>query len=225
MSDSNEGSEASFGDNNDNDDNDNDNNMNLQIPSFLLGEQNSSYNNYGTYNQKKISQLYGIQLTGDETYVPECFLVDGMKSYVYNYFQKKLNLDYILCAYCEKYYDVPIILWDDDGGMRCKHCHFLFGYDKNNRLNFDKCNLNGNTIVDYVIECNEKHDVDRCERKHIGCFLCDYRNGIVIENIVHPEKLYKNHNFRRSVYKQPNMKCTGDTYVKSTDEIPTSLSI
>ena len=95
------------------------------------------------------------------------------------------------CHYCAKWFNLELIVNNEEGQM-CKHCLFWINYDESNRLNFDKkCAQQGFGIAEYILECFEMHDSTKCTKCTIngGCFLCDFKSGIPILNILNSEML------------------------------------
>ncbi len=93
------------------------------------------------------------------------------------------------CNYCAKWYQHELIINNEEGQL-CKHCLFWINYDLSNRLSFDeKCAKQGFGIAEYILECSEIHDVQKCTRNSAGCLLCDFKSGIHIENILNSEML------------------------------------
>ena len=96
----------------------------------------------------------------------------------------------VRCLYCGRYYKNTMIIYDQDGGEQCRHCFFWMNYDEKTRLEFDKaCAKLELGIADYILECNEKHDVAKCLRSGVGCFLCDFKLKVPIVNILNSEML------------------------------------
>lgn len=97
----------------------------------------------------------------------------------------------MMCIYCEKYYGIDMVTDKYAEDMMCIHCFFWMNYDMKLRKTCDGGTI-GITIVEYVLKCSEQHDSTKCKRhtNHGGCFLCEYKMGIKIENIKDSDKLY-----------------------------------
>jgi hypothetical protein len=92
------------------------------------------------------------------------------------------------CNFCAKWFHQELIVNNEEGQL-CKHCLFWINYDESNRLNFDKkCAEQGFGIAEYILECSELHDSNKCLRKG-GCFLCDFKTGTPILKILNSEML------------------------------------
>lgn len=102
------------------------------------------------------------------------------------------------CQYCLKYYNktgnsMVTTEYDQKGDVVCFHCVYMLIYsDKNSRINFD--GAFGKTIVEYIIECKDSHDKENCTHQ-TECFICDYLNGIFIENILGGDELFATNEF------------------------------
>jgi hypothetical protein len=94
------------------------------------------------------------------------------------------------CTYCGKYYQVAMITFDGQGQEQCLHCLFWMNYDETSRLEFDKtCSQQGIGIAQYILDCNEIHNIATCIRGSAGCFLCDFKMKVPICNILNPDML------------------------------------
>lgn len=107
----------------------------------------------------------------------------------YDQFNISNNQNLMQCGYCAKYYHHDMITPNTEG--ICKHCHFWINYNEANRLEFDKnCLKFGYCIADYIIQCKDDHIIETCEKNKIGsCFLCDFKSGVKIYNIVNSDIL------------------------------------
>jgi len=97
------------------------------------------------------------------------------------------------CQYCLKYYNkIDNVMvtneYDPKGETTCFHCIFMLIYSQiDSRINFD--GAFGKTIVEYIMECKDCHDKNGCIHP-TECFVCDYLNGIPIENIHGADQLF-----------------------------------
>lgn len=95
------------------------------------------------------------------------------------------------CSVCVRFYNNDFTVNDEVGNM-CKHCLFWLNYDEKGRFEFDKkCANKGFGIAEYILECHEIHDPKKCIRQG-GCYLCDYKSGLIIKNIMNPDLLPNN---------------------------------
>ena len=78
-------------------------------------------------------------------------------------------------------------LYDED--PLCYHCIFYLHYDPTVRSTVDG-GIVGKKIVDYIIECAPDHECDKCLRGSNSCFLCDFKQGIEIVNVIGADILY-----------------------------------
>ena len=69
-----------------------------------------------------------------------------------------------------------------EGQPVCYHCMFWMNYTTRQSVD----GVFGKTVMEYVIQCKDFHDKEKCTRNSNqgGCFLCDYKNGIPIENVL-----------------------------------------
>ena len=95
----------------------------------------------------------------------------------------------VQCSYCQKFYNntqQPKMFTTEfsEGEPVCFHCIFWMNYDIASRPHVD--GVYGMTIVEYVMECKDLHDKATCTRNSDagGCLLCDYLNGVPIDNVL-----------------------------------------
>jgi len=95
----------------------------------------------------------------------------------------------VQCSYCQKFYSntqQPKMFTTEfsEGEPVCFHCIFWMNYDVSSRPHVD--GVYGMTIVEYVMECKDSHDKATCTRNSDagGCLLCDYLNGVPIDNVL-----------------------------------------
>lgn len=95
----------------------------------------------------------------------------------------------VQCSYCQKFYSKtqqPKMFTTEftEGEPVCFHCIFWTNYDVTTRPHVD--GVYGMTIVEYVMECKDLHDKAVCTRNSDagGCLLCDYLNGVPIDNVL-----------------------------------------
>lgn len=105
---------------------------------------------------------------------------------------KNVNLakikDLLQCYWCGKYFSNEIVLAEKDGSV-CKHCVFSVNHDESTRMAFDvECAKKGTGIALYIVECKDAHNTENCSR-HPHCYLCDFKLGIPIKNILNPAML------------------------------------
>ena len=99
----------------------------------------------------------------------------------------------IQCDYCEKYYTQQMIAKDYDCEI-CFHCLFWTNYSIEQRQLVDA--VYGKTIVEYVLECKDNHNIETCQRNISGgCFVCDFLNGNNIDNIICEDALKTKNKF------------------------------
>lgn len=101
--------------------------------------------------------------------------------------QKQVNS--VQCSYCQKFYSTtqqPKMFTTEfaEGEPVCFHCIFWTNYDPATRPHVD--GVYGMTIVEYIMECKDFHDKTTCIKNSDagGCLLCDYLNGVPIENVL-----------------------------------------
>lgn len=97
------------------------------------------------------------------------------------------------CTMCQVFYDADTMFMPLEDDLTCSHCYYWMNYDETSRMNADvKYGILGLCVAKYVLKCNIDHDSTKCTRKTNtgGCFLCEYKIGIKIENILTPEVLY-----------------------------------
>jgi hypothetical protein len=129
------------------------------------------------------------------------------------------------CNYCQKWFANKLIV-DDKEGQLCKHCLYWVNYDERARLEFDKkCITQGFCIAEYIIEYNETHNSNKCTRNSDsgGCFLCDYKKGIPILNIMNINMLKQQKyvpNCDKNIENSPEFRCE---IVNFHFKIPTTL--
>ncbi len=116
---------------------------------------------------------------------------------VYQDSYKNVNLakisDLCQCHWCGKYFSNDLILKELDSNV-CKHCFFSVNHDEVTRLTFDKeCSKKGTGIALYIVECKDSHNTEGCLR-HPHCYLCDFKLGIPIKNILNPTMIGVNEN-------------------------------
>jgi len=118
------------------------------------------------------------------------------------YEELKSNMQYnkqiqmVQCSYCQKFYHKSqqpkmITMEFSEGEPVCFHCIFWMNYDVSTRPQVD--GVYGMTIVEYVVECKDFHDKALCTRNSDagGCLLCDYLNGMPIDNVFGAEVLIR----------------------------------
>jgi|LakMenE01Jun11ns_1017448.scaffolds.fasta_scaffold9542542_2 hypothetical protein len=108
------------------------------------------------------------------------------------------------CQYCLKFYNkgtydkssitykggMLTTEYDSNGESICYHCIFMINYNKENpelRQNFD--GTFGKTIMEYIIECKDSHNVDTCLHSD-ECFVCDFIRGQMINGIFGSDELF-----------------------------------
>jgi hypothetical protein len=102
----------------------------------------------------------------------------------------KSKANFVQCAFCVKFFCQEkngFITVNDEGENICYHCLFWVNYSLEQRSTVD--GVFGKTIHDYVLQCAETHNTETCTRRG-ECFVCDYLDGIIIENIFGSEELY-----------------------------------
>jgi len=95
------------------------------------------------------------------------------------------------CTYCTKFFENiknGFITKDMAGELVCYHCLFWVNYSMELRAQVD--GMYDKTIHDYILECEFTHELETCNRPG-ECFICDYKNGIKIENILGGDELYE----------------------------------
>lgn len=106
------------------------------------------------------------------------------------------NVNVSQCAYCTKYYhsngdeNMGSFEYDTEGNFVCFHCMFSINYDIEARPIVD--GVYGKTILEYVIQCKDSHDTNKCPRNGNECFICDNIKGIIIEGIFGSDTLVPN---------------------------------
>lgn len=95
-----------------------------------------------------------------------------------------------LCYLCKKYYNEDMVIYDNNEEPQCHHCMFWLNYSEERRTVID--GYNGIYIADYILRCKDNHIQDKCIRQTDsgGCFICEYKSGIEIDNIKYNYKLY-----------------------------------
>lgn len=127
-------------------------------------------------NNVKLENV-GIKMTTDGLSQDECKTVNLAK--IKNIIQ---------CDWCGNYFSNEIVIRQNDVNV-CKHCMFSVNHNENLRLQFDtECVSKGTSIALYIIECKDEHNMENC-KKRPDCYLCDYKNGIPIKNILNPEMI------------------------------------
>jgi len=99
------------------------------------------------------------------------------------------------CSICGLWYDTFFCIKITPDVM-CWHCLFGINHEKK-----DKCDgVYGPTISDYIILCVKDHDTTKCPRttNHVGCFLCEFKIGFIIDGIKHPELIYNKKHFPKN---------------------------
>lgn len=97
------------------------------------------------------------------------------------------QLTLIQCEFCQKFYQKTMITVEYDQGQICYHCLFWTNYSIEQRQLVD--GIYGKTIVEYVMDCQDSHERETCQKNLSGCFVCDFLNRININGIICGEML------------------------------------
>lgn len=105
--------------------------------------------------------------------------IDGVASKDINKLPNAKN--YSLCEICDRYYEKDMIDPSNDGFVKCVHCWFFLKYEDFIKGDVDK--FEKETLLNYINTNNVKHNSTTCVKKSDmgGCFLCEYKKGIVPE--------------------------------------------
>lgn len=118
------------------------------------------------------------------------------------------------CDYCQRFYTGELIIpTTEDDVTICQHCHFTLYYDLSARKEGDEKYANfGISVSSYILNFAKDHNVEKCTKKTNmgGCFLCEYRNGFIIEGINNPELIYKNTADKNQINKSNENKINND---------------
>lgn len=152
--------------------------------------------------------------------VTDVFPYTNPNGFTYDEYYAELKCDYkdkvSQCLYCSKFYDKSkngmICFEYDKEAPICYHCIFWMHYSLESRAQVD--GVYGKTIVEYILQCYEFHDKNSCLRskEQNACLICDYLNGVNIENIIGCDVL-------------KNKPIEGDVQVQLDDEDSFSLEI
>jgi hypothetical protein len=160
----------------------------------------------------------------DDNYSPAVNIVmtlDGVMAKDINKLQNAKN--YSLCEICDKYYEKDMIDPSNDGFVKCVHCWFFLKYEdftKNEVTSFEK-----ETLLNYINTNNAKHNSTTCTKKSDtgGCFLCEYKKGIVPECLL--ELIQSKENkiipVKKTVAKNDTVH---DHHIKFENDEPTSCT-
>jgi hypothetical protein len=165
------------------------------------------------YKKPNINQAINFSITTDGIY---------NTSEAYANLSNNQRAKLVICDFCTKCYEPDVVFKDDPENILCWHCFFWMNYDINKRADCD--GTQGVTIVDYILKCGDKHKFQECTRNsdHGGCFLCEYKNGLEIENIKQKEKLYGDKN--EVIYLPPIIKGSKKSQMQDNEKTTNIIS-
>lgn len=114
----------------------------------------------------------------------------------------KGKVDFNQCEFCLKFFPIDqknkFVTKNQDENI-CFHCLFWVNYSPELRSTVD--GIYDKTIHDYILECSPHHNNEDCQKRG-QCFVCDYKDGILIDGIFGGEELYNTwkgeHDFENS---------------------------
>lgn len=147
---------------------------------------NMSSNQYNQSNQ--FNQFKQSKQNKEENNVKIQMTTEGLSQDNFKTINLKKEYKFIQCDWCGKFYDNEMIITNENE-VTCKHCMFCVNHSQELRLNFDKeCVKKGISVALYIIECEEQHKTQNCSR-YPHCYLCDYKLGTPILDILNPSML------------------------------------
>lgn len=151
---------------------------NLQKSKSIEKDINYQYNQNNDKNNDKNND---IQLKN---------IINGINSNEINNLKYDDRIMLTQCDFCAKFFSKDMIVpeYGNDGTIICFHCLYWVNYKPDLRPFVD--GVFGKTIVEYIMETRDSHDITVCNKRNAGgCIVCDHLDGILLENVANNEIL------------------------------------
>jgi hypothetical protein len=108
---------------------------------------------------------------------------DGIYQTEFNKYSRELTTNLKECTTCSRFFNSDDLFPLEEN--LCIHCFFWLNYSIENRHIADIAYSDFDIdIPNYILKYKNKHVMNPCPKSGVGsCFLCDYNNNIIIENI------------------------------------------